>query len=387
MIVKKHVHVFSAAGRKPEPMELTLENGAATSLLPCENSWGEALYLSPGFIDGHAHVYDGATNLGVSVDRIGLKTGVHLVVDAGSSGAINFPCFRDYVMPAHETPVKAFLNISSIGLVTKPPSCDRRVLDIDAAVRTIREDGGKHLLGIKVLSSGLIVEDAGIEPMRAAVEAAQACGVPVMAHLAEGPPTNEETMAYLGRGDIITHCFHGAPNLEANRRASRGRDVDLRYCHVPNIMWNPDGSPTEPLRRALDRGVYLDVGHGAGSFDQNVARSAIRAGVRQFSISTDAHIRNVDGAVRSLAHTMSKFLALGMALEDVIASVTSIPAKQLGLTGYGQDVLDCGTVFRVRPVKPEDPPFVDSQGTVMQVEQVIEPIAILKNHRWIQLDD
>lgn len=383
---KKILHVFPSNGGQPLPMELTLEDGVAQSLLPCEAVPGEKLYLSDGFIDSHAHVYDGATNLGVDVDRIGLQTGVHLVVDAGSSGAINFPCFRDYVMPAHKTPVKAFLNISTIGLVTKQPYHDRRTLDIPAAVEMIRQDGGEYLLGIKVLSSGLIVEDAGIEPMRAAYEAAHECGVPVMAHLTEGPPTNEETMAFMGKGDIITHCFHGAPNLEANRRAAKGKPLDLRYCSEANVMWNPDGTPTEPLRKALERGVYLDVGHGAGSFDAAVAGSAIRAGVRNFSISTDAHIRNVNGAVRSLTHTMSKFLSLGMELENIVASVTSIPAKQLRLKDYGGKPLECGTVFRVRQVTPEDPPFIDSWGKSMDVPQVIEPVAILKQKKWISLD-
>lgn len=367
-------------------MELTLKNGVAQSLVPSEAQADETLYLSDGFIDSHAHVYDGATNLGVNVDRIGLKTGVHLVVDAGSSGAINFPCFRDYVMPAHETPVKAFLNISTIGLVTKQPYHDRRTLDVRAAVDMIRQDGGKHLLGIKVLSSGIIVEDAGLEPIRTAFEAARECGAKVMAHLTEGPPCNEDTMALMGKGDIITHCFHGAPNLEANRRAAKGKPLDMRYCSVDNVMWNPDGSPTAPLQKALERGVYLDVGHGAGSFDSEVARSAIRAGVRNFSISTDAHIRNVDGSVRSLTHTMSKFLSLGMELESIVASVTSIPARQLGLPDWGGDPLRCGTVFRVRPVRPDDPPFTDSWGTRMDVPNVIEPVAILRDQKWIELD-
>lgn len=380
------VWAFLRPGEDAQPMTLHMEGGRVLGLSPrAAQAQEERLYISDGFIDGHAHVYDGATDLGVDVERIGWRTGVHLVVDAGSAGAVNFPCFRDYVMPAHETPVKAFLNISRIGLVTKQPYHDRRTLDEAAAIRCIEEDGGAHLLGIKVLSSGLIVEDAGLLPIQAAVRAARACGVPVMAHLTEGPPANEETMALLGRGDIITHCFHGAPNLEANRRASRGAQLNLAYCSLANVMWNEDGTPTPPLRDALERGVYLDVGHGAGSLDQHVARAAIAAGVREFSISTDAHIRNIDGAVRSLPHTMSKFLALGMELRDVIRSVTEIPARQLGLCGWCGQIQRRATLFAVRPVRESDPPFTDAQGSRIDVRQVIEPRAVIRDGRFTPL--
>lgn len=65
-----------------------------------------------------------------------------------------------------------------------------------------------------------------------------------MAHLVEGPPSNDKTLPLLRPGDIITHIFHGAPNLEANRRAGKGAAPDLRYCSMANLMWNPDGTPS-----------------------------------------------------------------------------------------------------------------------------------------------
>lgn len=386
MIDKIRVQAFVCPGQEPVAMELTLNEEKVCSLRQAApKPEPPELYLSDGFIDSHAHVYDGATDLGVNVDRIGYNTGVHLVVDAGSAGAINFPCFRDYVMPAHQTPVKAFLNISRIGLVTKQPYYDARVIDEAAAQRCLKEDGGRYLLGVKVLSSGLIVEDAGLEPMRAAKRVAQACGVPLMAHLVEGPPSNEETMALMGKQDIITHCFHGAPNIKANQRASRGASINLRYCSMANVMWDEAGAPLQPLAEALERGAFLDVGHGAGSLDQRVARAAIQAGVRCFSISTDAHIRNVTGTVRDLPHTMSKFLAFGMSLPEVINAVTAIPAKQLGLTDWCGHLAQRSTLFRLRPIREQDPPFVDSLGAPIDVQQVVEPVATIRDARvfWI----
>ena len=376
------VQAFDAGTRTFRPALLHLEGDRCLGVEPRAQGESE-YYLTPGLIDSHAHVYPGATDLGIHADRIGLSTGVHLVVDAGSAGSANFPCLRDYVLPTCQVEVRAFLNISRIGLITKQPYYDRRNLDLQAAVRCLREDGGSLLLGVKVLSSGLIVEDAGMEPIRMALEAGQALGRPVMAHLVEGPPSNTKTMALLRGGDIITHIFHGAPNLAANQRAGAGPNP--KYCGLANVMWNPDGTPTPPLEAALTRGVLLDVGHGAASLDQAVARAAIGAGVREFSISTDAHIRNVDTVVHSLPHTMSKFLALGMSLAEVTASVTVIPARQLGLSGWCGDLARRATLLRVRPKAPEDPPFLDAYGAEIPAAQVIEPAAVVQEGRLATL--
>ncbi len=323
--------------------------------------------------------------MGIPADRIGLMNGVHLVIDAGSAGSTTFPCFRDYVIPAFKTDVKAFLNISRIGLVTKQPYFDRRNLDVAAAAECLKSNSRNLLLGIKVLSSGLVVEDAGMLPMEKALEAAESAGCRIMAHLVEGPPANEETMRMLRKGDIITHCFHGAPNIAANKAATKSVGLNPAYCSMDNVMWNRDGTPTKPLEDALKRGVLLDVGHGAASFDQFVAKAAIGAGMREFSISTDAHIRNIDGVVRSLPFTMSKFLALGMTLNEVVSAVTVIPAGQLGIEGWCDDIPSHSSIFRLRAVNDTDPPFLDANRTVVDVDRVVEPLAVFHNKKCIPI--
>lgn len=367
------------------PMSLRIENGVAVGMTPSQEQEGEPIYMSDGFIDSHAHVYDGATDLGFPVDEIGYKTGVHLVVDAGSAGAINYPCFYKYVLPSYKTPVKVFLNIGRAGLVSKQPYYDERLIDAAAVENCVAAYGRETIIGIKVLSSGLIVEHSGLKPMQIAAETAGKLGLPLMAHLVEGPPSNHETMQLMRKGDIITHCFHGAPNLEANRKASRGAPLRLEYCKLDNIMWNPDGTPVKALEEALMRGVRLDVGHGSGSFDQNIARPVIASGFYAFSISTDAHIRSVHSVVHSLPHVMSKFLALGMPLPDVVRSVTSIPAGNLGLEGWCGHPLERATLFRVRKTRESDPPFMDSNRVPMDVRQVIEPIAIIRGAEFVKL--
>lgn len=387
MSERLRVKVFGSDNGEPQLKELFIRSGKAEALLPFEsNGQEDALYMSDGFIDSHAHVFDGATDLGVNADLIGYKTGVHLIVDAGSAGSINYRCFRDYVIPTYETPVKVFLNISRIGLVTKQPYHDIRTVDTSAAANCFYADAGKHILGIKVLCSGLILEQAGLEPLEAAVKVARECRIPVMAHLVEGPPANDETMPMLSSGDIITHCFHGPPNIAAHLKASRGVSPKLEYCRLSNIMWDELGMPILPLQEALSRGVFLDVGHGAASLDQTVARRAIGAGFRNFSISTDAHIRNINSVVHSLPHTMSKFLALGMSLSEVVASVTSIPARQLGLFDYCGHLLERATIFAVRPVRADDPSFLDANGVSIDVQRIIEPQAIIKDGNLVWLN-
>jgi len=378
------VNVFNAKNRKFSPQNLFINDGFWEGLEDTKDDSSE-YYLSPGFIDSHAHVYQGATDLGVSADRIGLSCGVHLIIDAGSAGSITFPCFRDYVIPSYRTKVKAFLNISRIGLVTKQPYYDLRNIDIDAAANCVKNDKSGILLGIKVLSSGLAVEEAGILPLRSAVECAEKIGCKVMAHLSEGPPSNEETMKLLRKGDIITHCFHGKPNIKANMIATKGSSLNMKYCNLSNIMWRPDGFPDEPLKAALEKGVLLDTGHGAASFDKNIAKSVIDVGIREFSISSDAHVRNVEGVVKNLPHIMNKFLALGMSLEDVIASVTIIPAKQLGIANWVDDIKNHATLFRLRNINDKDQPFLDSNHSVIEAKRIIEPVAIFVDGKFEKL--
>lgn len=378
------INVFDPKSRSFSAKNLHLDNQRFIGFSDTDIIPGQ-LYMSPGFIDAHAHVYPGATCLGITADRIGLNTGVHLIIDAGSAGSTTFDCFRDYVLPTYKTAVKAYLNISRIGLVTKQPYTDLRNIDLETVIKCVRDNNRDLLLGIKVMSSGIIVEDAGIIPLQKAVEAAEILGCRIMAHLCEGPPANEETMPLLRRGDIITHCFHGKPNVSASLTASNVKSIDSGLYSIPNVMWNEDGSPTKPLEAAISRGVQLDVGHGAASFDQFVARAAIQAGVREFAISTDAHVRNIDGVVHGLSQTMSKFLALGMTISEVTASVTVIPAYQHHLTGWCDDLSMRATIFRRRAFREDDLCLVDSNHIPIAAKELIEPVAVLVNGKIINI--
>lgn len=326
-------------------------------------SGAETLYLSPPWIDSHCHVFYGTTSFGLKPDDIGLKTGVHLLVDAGSAGAETLRAFTNYVVPEAKTKILAFLNISAVGLVTMREYADMRQADQERAARAVLENRA-FLMGIKVRSSGVIVEDKGLAPFHRALEAAELADCPMMVHMGEQPPRNQENLPLLRRGDILSHCFH-----------DKGQP-----------LWNPSGTPIPEMERAIARGVELDVGHGAASFDGFVAAKVLGHGFYNFSISTDLHGRCVNGPVYTLAVTMSKFLALGMPLEKVIRSVTEIPARRLSLESWCDDPRQNGTAFRLRRPKAGDPPFTDSAKREILVEQVMEPVGVIVGGKWTAID-
>jgi dihydroorotase len=144
----------------------------------------------------------------------------------------------------------------------------------------------------------------GVEPLRRALAAAEACRVPVMVHIGTSPPALDEVVGLLRPGDILTHCASGL------------------------------AEPLGPaVREAAARGVLLDVGHGSGAFAFDVLERQLETGLRPTTISTDLHARSVHGPVFDLPTTMAKLLAAGVPLAEVLEAVTAAPARVLGLPG------------------------------------------------------
>jgi dihydroorotase len=337
-------------------LKKTAEGYRLDRSIPDHSSQEPEFYLSPGWIDLHAHVYDGVANLSVTADEVGIETGVHLVVDAGSAGEATLPGLQKYVAPAFQTEVKAWLNISSIGLVHLREVATLDYIHVDKTVKAII-DNRDFVCGVKVRSSGAIVGSMGLQPLQLAKLAALEAGVPVMVHIGEAPPLIDGVLDLLDEGDVITHCFH---------------------AKIGN-PWLKDGKPGKALLRAIDRGVKLDVGHGAASFNNEVCRNAIAAGFAPDTISTDVHIRNIRGPVYDLSTTMTKLLACGMPLEKVIAGVTTAPSQILQLNDWCNlnGHLDRATLFRVDGQRPEGRDYRDSQGNILVPEQFIKPSAVI----------
>jgi dihydroorotase len=263
----------------------------------------------PGLVDLHAHVFAGQ-DLGVDPDVVGPASGTTTFVDTGTAGAHLFGAFRRGTIERAVPSVRAFLNISTIGVTSMRLAGELENLaycDVDACVACAREHADL-VLGVKVRASANVVGAAGDEPLRRARAAADRLGLPLMVHIGQAPSGIETVLAALGEGDVLTHCFSG------------WRDNGLLL----------DGRVRPSVLAAQRRGVRFDVGHGMGSFDAEVARALLDQGFAPDAISSDIHAYSRD-AVGDLPAVMSKFLALGLSLEEVVARTTLHPARALGL--------------------------------------------------------
>lgn len=264
-------------------------------------------YVVPGLIDIHAHVYTGVCPLTVAADEMCGRTGVTTVVSAGDAGANTVEGFRQLIFNGSRTRVLAFLHISTIGLATFPvgESIEIDLLNMAAAEAAIARFPDM-IVGLKVRQGGpAVTGENGLEPLKRAIAVGRSVGLPVMVHITDSDRPIAELLAILGKGDIVTHCFTGSPN-------------GLRQ----------NGHIVDAARRARERGVLFDVGHGAGSFDFDVAEAAARSGFWPDTISTDLHSISAPRA-KSLPDVMAKMLAVGMPFNDVVAAVTSRAAAAI----------------------------------------------------------
>jgi dihydroorotase len=265
--------------------------------------------ITPGLVDLHTHVHPGATYWGIDPDPVAWYTGVTTWVDAGSAGAYAVESLRAAVRD-YRVRVAALLNISAVGL-TAPDGESRELANCDVELAAATLGANRDLFaGVKVRMDGKAVGANGLEPLRRAVEAAAACGVPVMVHIGVAPPAVDEVLALLRPGDIVTHCASGLA----------GGMLD-------------QGALSPAVIEAHTAGVLFDLGHGSGGFAFDVLEAQLKAGVVPYTISSDLHARCLYGPVFDLPTTMTKLLAAGLPLEQVVASATAHPARALGLAG------------------------------------------------------
>ena len=287
-------------------VDADIPEAAAFRTIQC----GGALVL-PGLVDLHTHVFHGFSFWGVDPDPIATRTGVTTWNDAGTPGAMTIEGFRRHIADEADVRITTYLNIAYIGLVGE--NYETANLEYcDPLILRRAVDRHRDLVrGIKVRIGTPTVGDTGVESLRLALQAGKECELPVMVHIAIGPPSVDEVLDLLRPGDICTHSFTG---LSMKLVDDRGR-------------------VRKAARSALERGVLLDIGHGTGSFSFASAEALLAAGVRPDTISTDMHQQSVYGPMFDLPTTMTKFLALGMSLDDVVRAATSRPAEILGLSG------------------------------------------------------
>jgi dihydroorotase len=317
------------------------------------------LLVTPGLIDLHVHVYYGASHYGIEPDPHCLATGTTTVVDAGSAGALTFTAFRKYVIEVAETRILPLLNISATGMLSAEIGEleDVRFIDRAKALQTI--EANRDLIhGVKVRLSRQQAGANARVALTTALETAAAARLPLMVHVGDTPIPLDDILRELRPGDVMTHCFHGREQGVLDERA-RVRDG---------------------ARRAVSRGVVFDVGHGVGSFAFAVARAALAQDLRPGTISSDLHVYNVHGPVFDLATTMTKFLALGLGLDEVVGMVTEAPAKVIGAAGR-LGTLAPGAAADVTMLRLERGSFelTDARGETMTHGERLVPVRVVRN--------
>jgi dihydroorotase len=287
--------------------------------------------VTPGLIDLHTHV--GPGYWGIDPAAIAWRSGVTTWVDAGSAGAYTLDGLRRVAEQA-EVRVPALLNISAIGLAG-PTGESRDLGNCDVALAVDTLQAHRDLLrGVKVRIDRDTVGEHGVEPLRRALAAGEAAGVPVMVHIGTTPPALDEVLDLLRPGDIVTHCASGI------------------------------AAPLGPaVTAAVERGVLLDIGHGSGGFAFDVLDRQLAAGLPPATISTDLHARSLHGPVFDLPTTMAKLLAVGLSLAEVVAAVTERPADALGLPG-GRLVAGAPADLAVFTVREEEFEVTDAHRQV-----------------------
>ena len=320
--------------------------------------------VTPGMIDLHVHVFYGVSHYGIEPDPTCLAKGATTVVDAGSAGADIFPGFRKYVIDVSETRIFAQINISSQGMLTQEIGEFEipEYADVDKACAMIE----KHrdvILGVKVrlTKHSIVSERSGMIPLHHAREAADAAGLPIMVHpQAAWCDSIDDILAVMGERDIVTHCFHASE------------------CGI----LDDDGKVRKSVHEAMERGVVFDVGHGAGSFSWDTVETAMSQGVAPQTISSDLHIYNLNGPVYDLANVVTKFLHLGMPLDDAIAKVTSVPAEVILMSDkIGTLTPGAWGDAIISELREGEFQLVDSGGETRTGRQNFVPVTVVKGGR------
>ena len=313
-------------------------------------------FLSPAWVDMHTHVYWGGCDIASLPQEIGIGCGVPILVDAGSAGEAIFHGFREFIIKPAREQIIPFLNVGTIGLVATNRVPEVRVpndIDFGLVMKTVEENPGL-IAGLKVRMLKGMDLASDLLPLKMGKKLSRVLNLPVMVHFGPCPPLVEEILDMLDEGDILTHCFQGKP-----------------ACGISD-----DKRSIAAARRALDRGVALDIGHGAGSFAYRVARKSIDSDILPTTIGTDVHDWNINGPVWDLSIVMSKMLTVGLSVDAVVDGVTVAPRRLLHME---KPLLETGAKaeFTVFTMEDSDIELLDSYNESARITQRFMPKAVL----------
>jgi dihydroorotase len=316
------------------------------------------LYVVPGLIDMHAHVFYGTekdaylsnSDTAVQPDSHSFRSGQTTLVDAGGAGWRNFLQFKEQVIDRARTRVLAFINIVGSGMKGGPVEQNLSDMDAKLTAMRIRQYPGV-IVGIKAAH----YTGPEWDPVTRAVEAGRDTNVPVMVDFGgHNPPLSLEALLleHLRPGDILTHM----------------------YAHVSGRtpIVDENGHVRPFVGAARKRGIIFDAGHGGGSFLFRQAIPAMAQGFRPDVISTDLHTGSMNGGMKDILNTMSKFLNMGMPLQDVVKSNTSTVADVIRRPDLGRLTVGAEADIAVLNLRLGKFGFVDTAGGRLSGDRKLE---------------
>ena len=316
------------------------------------------LYVSPGLIDIHSHNFHGTepnnylsnSFAALPPDGFSFRSGVTTIVDVGGAGWKNFKTFKEQIIDRSKTRVLSFLNIIGSGM--KGGAVEQNLSDMEPSrtAETVKKFPGE-IVGIK------LAHFSGYNwiPVDKVVEAGRLANVPVMIDFGGSDPElplDQLLLEKLRPGDIFTHAYAHV----------RGR--------TPIVDKN--GKLREYVLEAQRKGIVFDVGHGGGSFLFEQAIPAVKQGLKPNSISTDLHTGSMNGGMKNIVNVMSKFLNMGIEIDEIIKSTTWNPAKYIRRTDLGHLSVGAEADITLLNLRKGDFGFIDTQGKRMKGNNLLE---------------
>ncbi|EON75233.1 amidohydrolase [Lunatimonas lonarensis] len=371
-LVIKNGHLFDAKNGINQPMEIAILKGKiakVASHIPATegNKVIDAggMWISPGFIDPHTHVFVGEKprvfaggSSSVFPDAFSFRSGVTTVVDAGTSGWRNFEHFKSTVIDVAQTRVLAFLNIAGGGMSGDPYQQDIQDMNPEMTFNMIQKYPDL-MVGVKIGH----YEGESWQPFDLAVEAAALSNRPLLVECHLPEYSLKEQLRRMRPGDLLTHTYEHIRDREPI--------IDQNGNLLPAVI------------EARKRGVLFDLSHGGAGFWFDQAVPAIQQGLTPDTFGTDLHRFSMNSGMKNFANVLSKFLALGLDLEEVLEKATWGTAKALKREDLGH--LSEGAVadLTLLSIRSGSFGFVDSAGMSITGNQMIEPELTIRAGRVV----
>ena len=367
----KNGHVIDPKNKIDGTMDVAIKDGKILSVervIPEMDAKkivdAKGLYVTPGFIDIHTHVFVGS-NAGfanginsVSPDDFACRSGVTTVVDAGTSGWRNFPTFKQQVIDKSKTRILAFVSIGALGLSGKAAQENLDEMNVDS-VSYILNQFPDIIVGVKIGH----YEGADWTPFDRALEAATRSGVPLFVECHLPQYSLAEQLTRMRPGDIITHSYE--------KVSERMSVVD-------------EGGNVRPfVKDAMKKGVLFDLGHGGAGFWFSEAIPALKQGLAPNSFGTDLHRFSVNAGMKDMLNVMSKYMAMGMSLDDVVLRATWSPARSIKREDLGHLSPGAPADVAVWNIRKGKFGFVDAGGNRIEGDRKLEAELILREGKVV----